>query len=287
MLRGPTYAWWRSVLGVVCGLSLFMLLTAVVSQAVVALGWALTAGDVLYRSYVAEAFAFDRPVGMLAVNLGVATLIPISWLLIALVHRVQPRWLGSVQPRLRWRYLLGCVAIALVALNGVLALSALVGPRPRFAVQPDFWVFLVIIVLTSPLQAAAEEYFFRGYLMQALGSLFARPAVGVVLSSVVFALLHGTQNLPLFVDRLAFGLLAAVLVWRTGGLEAGIAAHAVNNVCAYSFAGLTGTISALQGIAGIGWVDAGFDVGGFAVFALGAYLLAGRLRLRRQVAQRV
>ena len=51
--------------------------------------------------------------------------------------------------------------------------------------------------------------------------------------SVVFALLHGTQNLPLFADRLVFGLLAGLLVWRTGGLEAGIAAHVINNVFAY------------------------------------------------------
>ena len=89
----------------------------------------------------------------------------------------------------------------------------------------------MVILLTSPLQAAAEEIFFRGYLMQALGSLVAKPWFGVVASALVFALLHGTQNLPLFVDRLAFGLLAGLLVWRTGGLEAGIAAHVVNNVC--------------------------------------------------------
>ena len=96
----------------------------------------------------------------------------------------------------------------------------------------------------------AEEVFFRGYLLQALGSLVAQPWFGVVVSAVVFALLHGTQNLPLFVDRLAFGLLAGVLVWRTGGLEAGIAAHVVNNVFAYVIAGLTTSIAALKAISG-------------------------------------
>ena len=38
------------------------------------------------------------------------------------------------------------------------------GVRPRAA---GGW-YLLIVLLTSPLQAAAEEYFFRGYLMQAL-----------------------------------------------------------------------------------------------------------------------
>ena len=89
----------------------------------------------------------------------------------------------------------------------------------------------------------------------------------MIISSVVFALFHGTQNVPLFIDRLAFGLLAAILVWKTGGLEAGIAAHVVNNVFAYTIAGLTGSIAELRAIQQISWSTAAFDVGGFALFA--------------------
>ena len=141
----------------------------------------------------------------------------------------------------------------------------------------------MVILLTSPLQAVAEEIFFRGYLMQALGSLVARPWFGIVISAVVFALLHGLQNPPLFVDRLAFGLLAGWLVWRTGGLEAGIAAHVVNNVFAYGVAGFTTSIAQLKAIREISWVDAGFDVGGFALFALLAYALFRILKLSNRV----
>ena len=132
----------------------------------------------------------------------------------------------------------------------------------------------------------AEEVFFRGYLMQALGSLVAKPWFGVVVSAVVFALLHslnGLQNPPLFIDRLAFGLIAGWLVWRTGGLEAGIAAHVVNNVFAYAVAGFTTSIAELKAIREISWVDAGFDVGGFALFALLAYLLFRLLKLGNRV----
>ncbi|GAA1830764.1 lysostaphin resistance A-like protein [Microlunatus capsulatus] len=284
VLRGPGYAPGRSVLGVVLGLSLFVLLTGLVSQVVIVLGWALTAGDVVYADYARQALAFERPVGMLGANLGIATLIPIACGILWLVHRVHPRWLASVRPGLRWRYLLVCLGIALVSLNGVLLLSQLAAPdRPAVGLQPGFWGFLVVILLTSPLQAAAEEIFFRGYLLQALGSLVSQPWFGVVVSSVVFALLHGTQNLPLFVDRLAFGLLAAVLVWRTGGLEAGIAAHVVNNVFAYVFAGATTGIAALKAVREIGWLDALFDVGGFAVFAVLAHLAFRALKLRHVV----
>ena len=283
ILRGPSYKWWRSVLGVIFGLSLFLLLTSVVSQAVIGITWSLTGGPAPYPEYYAEAYRFERPVGMLAVNLGIAVLIPISWVLMAIVHQVRPRWLWSVQGRLRWRYLLICFAVAAVALNAVVLLSTLVEAPPGWAAQPGFFGFLVVIILTSPLQAAAEEVFFRGYLMQALGSLVARPWFGVVVSALVFALLHGTQNLPLFLDRLGFGLLAAVLVWRTGGLEAGIAAHVINNVFAYVWAGLTTSIAEVRSISEIGWVDAAFDVGGFALFAVLAYLIARRIRLPNRV----
>jgi len=284
ILRGESYVWWRSVLGVVFGLSLFLLMTTVVSQALVTLFWATTAGDQPYRDYFASAFAFELPIGMLAVNLGLATLIPIAWGLMAAVHHMRPQWLSSVQPRIRWRYLFACLAIAAVVLNGVMLLSTTVGKDLSYQPQSGFWGFLVVILLTSPIQAAAEEIFFRGYLLQALGSLVARPWFGIVVSSLVFALLHGTQNLPLFADRLAFGLLAALLVWRTGGLEAGIAAHVINNVFAYLVAGLTTSIAALKAIKGIGLVDAAFDVGGFALFAVLAYGLSRLMKLRTRVA---
>lgn len=282
ILRNGSSVWWRSLLGVVFGLSLFLLLTAVVSQSVVALSWAIT-HPVPYREYYRQAFAFERPIGMLANNLGITTLIPISLVLVLVLHQTRPPWLFSVRPGIRWRYLLVCLGVAFVALNGVLVLSTLTGGLPAFVVQEKFWLFLMVVLLTSPFQAAAEEIFFRGYLMQALGSTFAQPWFGVVASSVIFALMHGTQNLPLFLDRLAFGLLAALLVWRTGGLEAGIAAHVVNNVFAYVVAGLTTSIATLKAVRSLTWTDAAFDVGGFALFALLALLVARQMRLRTRV----
>ena len=73
ILRGESYVWWRSLLGAVFGLSLFLLLTGGGQPGLVTLFWASTAADDSYADYFAEAFAFERPLGMLAVNLGIAT----------------------------------------------------------------------------------------------------------------------------------------------------------------------------------------------------------------------
>jgi uncharacterized protein len=142
ILRGESYVWWRSVLGVVFGLSLFVLVTTVVSQALVMLFWATTSGDQPIQDYFARAFGFEQPLGMLAVNLGLAALIPIAWALMAMVHQMRPRWLSSVQPRIRWRYLFGCLAIAAVALNGMMLLSTTIGKDLTFQPQEVCWVSL-------------------------------------------------------------------------------------------------------------------------------------------------
>ncbi|MDN5762269.1 MAG: hypothetical protein L0H41_08140, partial [Microlunatus sp.] len=41
ILRGPSYVWWRSLVGVIAGLSLYLLVTAVVTQVVLGLAWTM------------------------------------------------------------------------------------------------------------------------------------------------------------------------------------------------------------------------------------------------------
>ena len=94
-----------------------------------------------------------------------------------------------------------------------------------------------MVALLTPLQAAGEEYAFRGYLMQAFGGLFRSRWVAVVASAFLFGLAHGLgQSAPIFFDRFAFGLVAGALVVLTGGLEAGIAMHVLNNWLAFGLA---------------------------------------------------
>ena len=90
----------------------------------------------------------------------------------------------------------------------------------------------------------------------------AQPWFGPVVSAIVFALFHGAQNAALFVDRLALGLIAGFLVWRTGGLEAAIAAHVVSNVLTYVLAGVTTSVATVRAVEEISWVDAVIDVAG-------------------------
>ena len=173
---------------------------------------------------------------------------------------------------------------AVAALDLRLSAEEIADLERPYAAQDNFWWFMLAVALTSPLQAAAEEVFFRGYLQQALGTLAASPWVSVVGSAAIFAFYHGVQNLPLFLARFAFGLLAGWLVIRTGGLEAGIAAHVVNNVAAFVLAGLFDTISGARTKTDIGWSDFAWMTGGYALFALLAAVIAWKVGSRTRTA---
>lgn len=269
----------RSAAGILTAILLFFTVATSVSQLMGWLGWVLLTPGGEYIDWLRALGRFEHPWGMLSGHLALAMLIPISLAVVLFVHRRHPKWLASVRPLFRWRYLLLSMVLAFVLFNLVLFAQQLGHPFPALRPQQDYWVFLVVILLTSPLQAAAEEFFFRGYLLQSFHTLARSPWFGVVCSAALFALFHGTQNLALFLDRFAFGVLVGVLVVRTGGLEAAIGAHVVNNLMAFSYAGLYSTIADVKATQTIGWIDLAWDLAGFGVFTVLAVLLGRRLQV--------
>lgn len=283
IVDAPLASRWRVIAlglgGSLLGVISFYVFTRALITFIVWVGWLLAGSPGDLQTYGRAAAAFELPIGMLATNLGLALLIPISVGLVLFVHRFRPHWLHSVQPGFRWRFMLACLLLGLVVLGGLWALSR-IGQPWVFAPEQQVGWYLLIIVLTSPLQAAAEEYFFRGYLIQAIHTTASSsPWFGVVGSAAVFALFHGTQNLPLFLYRFAFGVLAGVLVVKTGGLEAGIAAHVVNNVVAYGYAVLSGTVVATHAVTEIDWLELVWSLAGFGAFAALAIWIARRMQV--------
>ncbi|MFX4270982.1 CPBP family intramembrane glutamic endopeptidase [Propionibacteriaceae bacterium Y1685] len=281
--RHPQLPVFRVVLGMLLVIMIYLFLVQAVAGLVLAITHRLFQPDLDFGAYRAEALTGARPEGLLATNLGIASFAVICCVVLRWAIGMRPGWLASVVGRVRWGYLFLSAGAAVVVFSLVQAVMlGLAGAQ--FTPQPQFLAFVIVIVLTSPLQAAAEEVFFRGYLLQALGSLSGTPWLGIIGSSLLFALAHGTQSPALFVDRFGFGLLAGILVMATGGLEAGIGTHVINNVMAFILAGLTSTIAEVRQISEVGWDRAILDVGTFAVIALVCWLLARRMRLQTTTA---
>lgn len=286
VLTGGFYSPVLGVLGVLVGAAAWLVTGGLVNELVVRAAYALGPQGA-YADFARRARGFEVWPGMLGAHLSIAVLIPISWALVRLLHRMRGGWLVSVWAAPRWRYLVACLAVSVAVFAAYVATLPLRGQPLKLHPQPGFWGFLLVIVLTSPLQALAEEVFFRGYLLQALGGTARTPWVGIVASALVFAVFHGAQNAPLFVSRFVFGLLAAWLVVRTGGIEAGVAAHVMNNLFAFTLAGLTAGIAAARQLTVITWGAAFGDVITFAMIAVGAALVARAMRVPDRVPPRL
>ena len=262
VLRGGwSGAWWRALIGlVVLGIAMMLVLPFAVLVPFV-LWYAVTGQDVGSQVGALVDLGNPTPASLAYLNIALAGLIPVTWVIVRLLHGLRPRWLSSIAPRLRWKYLVVCLGLSVVALLATLVVSALV-PQDASAslsgevnaMTPTIRDFALVVLLLTPLQAAAEEYAFRGYLLQAFGGLVRHPAFAVLLSSLLFALAHGAQDAPIFVDRFAFGLVAGTLVVVTGGLEAGIAMHVLNNWLAFGVTLAFGDMaSALNPTGGSWW----------------------------------
>jgi uncharacterized protein len=248
-------AWWRLLVAVVLGIA-----GLVVTSTACAIVVLLVARHVGYPD-----FDFDIHNGidageMLATNLGLACLIGVAAGLARLLYRVRMPGLSSTRPGLRWDWLGRCVGLAAVVWAPLLVLGTASAYASRNAsVDGAVLAFIGVVIVTTPLQAAGEEYLFRGLLLQSLGATRLPSSLCCLGSGALFATAHLQFAPPLFADRLVLGTVLAWLAIRTGGLEGGIAIHAVKNISVLIPAGLLDSVSAALEPRGVTWVPLAVD----------------------------
>lgn len=100
----------------------------------------------------------------------------------------------------------------------------------------QFLILCVIAVILVPLQTSFEEYFFRGYLMQSIGLLAKNKWVPLVVTSLVFGLLHisnpeiGELGYIILVVYIGTGFFLAITTLMDDGLELALGFHLANNL---------------------------------------------------------
>jgi membrane protease YdiL (CAAX protease family) len=233
MMRGPRYAWWRPLLAMPLA-ALFALIMMLGLFGILALAgqWEL----------LDQAFKADNmvPVSFGLGNVVLGCLIPATMLATRIMHGVRPGFVSSVTGGFRWRWAMRCTLILVPLYILAFALDQLInGPKGTIPEQQAMLVLMVLI--GTPFQAAGEEYLFRGLVMQNVGAWFRHPTVALVvttaLSTGLFAAAHGSGDVWVLLDLGVFALACCILIWRTGGIEAAVVLHAVNNMV-----GMIGTI---------------------------------------------
>jgi membrane protease YdiL (CAAX protease family) len=306
MLRTWDYAWWKPLVGILTMVVGGLVVMPLLLLPVLAVAVAIQGGSGTFADRFAASASLDSvtPASMLYLNLSLASLTLVAIGIVRLVHRLRPRWLSSVLPGMRWKFFFACLGLSVVALVVSVVASQLVPDKSTGELGGDpnkltgtLIATAIVILLTTPLQALGEEYAFRGYLMQAFGSLTDAIAtslgiqrvwasriastIALLVTSGLFALAHGAQNFPLFFDRFAFGLIAGLIVILVGGLEAGIALHVLNNLLAFAVAIFFGDLQGALTVSEVSWWQLPVTVVQNGVFLLLVLLVARKMGLRR------
>jgi uncharacterized protein len=256
----PRYRWWRPLLAFVLMLGFWLvtqLIIGVVAIVIAARAGGTTGLEEFTHALSSDALDSSKP-AVLAVSLvSLVVLLP-SMMFAARIAGLGPvGQLSSVRFRVRWGWMARCLGPLLVLAIITVGLQA-VGLPGVFqgyfrwhdgGFEPNtpmvghatvggttMIVAIVMVIVLVPFQAAAEEYIFRGFITQTVGGWIPWRRVGLVagwfISTIFFAWAHvpNGYNAWAILDVGSFGFISALLLWRTGGLEAGILAHALNNV---------------------------------------------------------
>ena len=229
----PHHRWWMPLVEGLILFGIFMVLS-ILFGIVLALAFPETLTEDMLAANQLD------PVVYFMLFASVALLLP-SALLARLV--LGPRPLGlifSVTGRIRWKWLLLCFLVAVgvyavVNLVGIGLDLATGGTPTSVQLAPGFGWLLATTLIVVPLQCTAEEVVFRGYLAQMVGRWLKHPAWAILLPVPLFVAGH-VYDVWGLLSVAIMAVSMGIVTWRTGGLEAGIALHAVNNMTVSLFA---------------------------------------------------
>jgi uncharacterized protein len=284
LARNPANRWWRTLLGTVL---------VVVAGLAVGLATYLAGGfaaAMTGQPENADGFASFGPLVDMSFDfVMIAAFLPVTLLAAQWLQRRPAGTLSSVTGRLRWGWMLLCAPVAAGAIGTYFLVSWLVFPEGELddggslAGWIPFLTSVLVLLLVVPVQAAAEEYLCRGWLLQAVGSWIRSPWVPIAVQAVIFALLHGLGTPWGFLDLVVMAVIAGWLTVRTGGLEAAIALHVVNNLSSMVIAAAYGELTVEETAADMPWQLVAIDVPVLVAYAMVVLWMARRRRLRTVV----
>jgi uncharacterized protein len=157
---------------------------------------------------------------------------------VRLVHKQPLIALTTSRKKIDWgRFWFGFGLIAMVTVT--LTLIDYYSNPQDYVVQFDlipFTILTVIAIIMVPLQTSFEEYYFRGYLMQGIGTMARNKWVPLFITSLIFGGLHFFNpevtklgNI-IMIYYIGTGLFLGIITLMDEGLELAMGFHAGNNL---------------------------------------------------------
>ncbi|WP_196890329.1 CPBP family intramembrane glutamic endopeptidase [Aureivirga marina] len=162
------------------------------------------------------------------------------WFCIKFIHQKTMTSIITARKKMDWkRFFFGAGIWGIITIITI-SIGIFLAPENytwNFQAGP-FFILLIISILLIPLQTSLEELLFRGYLMQGLGILSKSPFFALIITSVIFGLLHIANpevdkvgNL-IMVYYIGTGLFFGIVTLMDNGTELALGMHAINNILA-------------------------------------------------------
>ncbi|WP_028459327.1 CPBP family intramembrane glutamic endopeptidase [Chloroflexus sp. Y-396-1] len=217
-------AWWRYLVGMLIAVAVW-----IVGSALITLPLAIPEGDPIIPPDSAAGFALALlSFGFMLLGVWLAT----TW-----IHRRPFGSLIGPSGRLNGRR----IWLGAGIWGGLLVIATVFGILffgDRYTINPNFlqhWPFLLISLMLLPLQTSAEEFLFRGYVLQATGRLTNNWLALSVLNGVLFTLPHlgnpeAEQLILASLSWFSVGIIWTLVTLRSGSLDYALGAHLINNL---------------------------------------------------------
>lgn len=155
-----------------------------------------------------------------------------------MIHKGTLAWLTTSRSKIDWKRVLfafGLWAIVTIVLTVVDYKLNPIDYEWNFDAQ-KFAILAVIAIVLVPIQTSFEEYLFRGYLMQGIGIAAKNKWLPLVITSVVFGLMHIANpevekiGYIIMVYYIGTGFFLGIMTLMDEGLELALGFHAANNL---------------------------------------------------------
>jgi membrane protease YdiL (CAAX protease family) len=155
------------------------------------------------------------------------------------IHKRTVLSLFTARTKFDWKRFFLSAGIWTALMSIILGLMMVGNDNIQWNMNPSTIVPLVLIsLLLIPIQTTAEEVLFRGYLFQAFGHKNRRGWMTVVITGVLFGLMHGanpevqTLGYGVMSYYIMTGIFLGLMVLMDDGLELSMGYHAANNIFA-------------------------------------------------------
>ncbi len=154
------------------------------------------------------------------------------------INKQSIRSLTTARPKVDWKRIFFSFGLWALLTTAMTAAAYFMNPE-NFEInfKPVPFAFLAIIaIIMIPMQTSFEEYLFRGYLMQGIGVATKSKIIPLIITSVLFGLMHIANpeieklGYLLLLYYIGTGFFLGIITLMDDGMELALGFHAANNL---------------------------------------------------------